>query len=105
MKFLPKSARSHINNAVPQYALCERVTATPTSAHHVRALTGAGMFTSGGADTPALCGAKVAWDTSMLDLADLPGIVERGHATFHLCPACVQVLADTHFGGVLPGVS
>jgi len=79
----------------PRYALCERVTATGTSPHHIRELTDQGMFRGGGADGPAACGAVVAWDTSEVTLEEIPGIVERSHETFHLCKGCVSA--------VLPG--
>ena len=75
----------------PVYALCELVTASPTSPHHIRVLTDAGMKKSGGADTPALCGADVAWDTTSLDLADLPRIIEHNHATYRICQPCADV--------------
>jgi hypothetical protein len=73
-----------------RYALCERVTATGTSPHHIRVLTAAGMLKSGGADTLALCDAKVAWDTSELLLADLPRILANQHASFHVCGPCAK---------------
>lgn len=72
----------------PRLALCERVTATGTSPHHIRELSERGMLTSGGADTLALCGAKVAWDTSELVLTQLPQIIKNGHASFHICVEC-----------------
>lgn len=71
-----------------RYSLCERVTATGTSPHHIRVLTERGMLTSGGADTLALCDAKVAWDTSELNLKDLPRIVANSHESFHICVPC-----------------
>jgi hypothetical protein len=43
------------------HAFCETIAANLT---HIRPLTAAGRKPSGGADTPALCGAKVLWDTA-----------------------------------------
>lgn len=80
------------DSSAPRYSLCERVTATGTSPHHIRILTDAGMFKGGGADTLALCGAKVAWDVSELDLADVPRMVENEHPSFHLCRGCLAAL-------------
>lgn len=38
--------------------------ATSNGTIHLRVLTGSGLKLSGGADTMALCGAQVAWDTA-----------------------------------------
>lgn len=78
----------------PTHALCERVTATELSPHHVRTLTEAGMKPGGGADTLALCGAKVAWDTSAVDLAELPGLVARQRKNYRYCAGCVAAAAE-----------
>lgn len=43
-------------------AFCETNTAGPETPWHIRNLTETGMHLSGGADTLALCGRKVAWD-------------------------------------------
>ncbi|OII27312.1 hypothetical protein [Frigoribacterium sp. MCBA15_019] len=91
MKKLP-SKLATAAPAGPRDALCERVTATGTSPHHVRQLTDQGMFRGGGADGPAACGATVAWDTSEVTLEDIPGMVERSHASFRLCTACVAAV-------------
>jgi hypothetical protein len=42
-----------------KYAYCETISAY---VWHIRPLTKAGLKLGGGADTPALCGAKVLWD-------------------------------------------
>lgn len=73
----------------PEYAICERVTATDTSPRHIRKLTAAGMFPGGGADGLALCGAAVAWDTSAVSPAEVPNIVAHETETYRLCRACV----------------
>jgi hypothetical protein len=73
----------------PGLALCERVAASPTAPHHIRQLTERGMFKGGGADTPALCGAAVSWDTSSVTLDEIPRIVANSHPSYHLCVACV----------------
>ena len=44
------------------YSFCETAHATGSSPWHIRKLTSAGKKLGGGADTPALCGRKVAWD-------------------------------------------
>lgn len=78
----------------PQYALCERVTASPTSPQHIRLLPTGEVFPSGGADGPALCGAKVAWDTRRVLLADVPRIIANQTPTNHLCTLCVTVASQ-----------
>jgi hypothetical protein len=45
-----------------EHAFCETIAASLT---HIRPLTAAGRKPSGGADTPALYGAKALWDTSL----------------------------------------
>ena len=87
-------ARGRAVEQSPAYALCERMTATGTSPHHIRMLTEQGMLKSGGADTLALCEAKVAWDTSALLLADLPRLLENQHASFHICVECGRRALD-----------
>lgn len=88
--FKLKPARSA---PAPVYALCEKVTAGPTTPKHIRLLTGAGMFPGGGADGPSLCGAKVAWDTVPVELADIPRIVANEHECYRFCKACVTAAA------------
>jgi hypothetical protein len=76
----------------PVYAECERVTAGPTSPTHIRQLTEKGRFPGGGADTPALCGAKVAWDLSVIDVTAMPSRVANQHETFRYCGTCLTEL-------------
>ena len=45
-----------------KYAYCETIAAY---VWHIRPLTKVGLKLGGGADTPALCGAKVLWDLSL----------------------------------------
>lgn len=45
-----------------KYSFCETAAATEHTAWHIRELTEKGKKFGGGADTPALCGRKVAWD-------------------------------------------
>lgn len=73
------------------YSECERATATPTSPIHVRRLTATGLHTGGGADTAALCGAKVAWDISAVPLDEIVkrDEVNRGE-TFRYCQGCLE---------------
>ena len=47
---------------LPLHAFCENVAAGSTSPWHIRTLTEEGKKTSGGADTPAMCGHVVHWD-------------------------------------------
>lgn len=44
------------------YAFCETILAGSLSPWHIRKLTERGLKPGGGADSPALCGRKVAWD-------------------------------------------
>ena len=75
--------------SVPEYSLCERVTATDTSPRHIRKVNSGILFRGGGADTPALCGGQVSWDTRALDLADIPNIIANETKTYRLCRSCV----------------
>jgi hypothetical protein len=70
------------------FALCERVTASPGSPHHIRELTEVGMKRGGGADTLALCGAEVAWDTMAVDLSEVPEMVANQHDNYRYCSSC-----------------
>lgn len=72
----------------PRLAFCEFVTAGPQSPIHLRVLSGAGYFPSGGADTMSLCGHQVAWD--------IPGIVnEATLADPRTCRRCVSLCFET----------
>jgi hypothetical protein len=76
-----------------RFALCEHVTASHISPHHIRELTDAGMKPGGGADTLALCGQNVAWDTSEVTLAEIPDRVAHQHANYHYCVLCTAAAA------------
>lgn len=86
------SRRPAARPAKPVYAFCERVTASPISPLHIRELTAVGMKRGGGADTLALCGANVAWDTSTVELADIEQIIARDHSRFRVCTACAAAV-------------
>ena len=45
-----------------RYSFCETALAGSASRWHIRRLTAVGRKLGGGADTPSLCGRKVAWD-------------------------------------------
>jgi hypothetical protein len=81
-------------------AFCERVTATATSPKHIRKLSERGLITGGGADTPALCGAVVAWDTTAVtSLFDLERIQANAHDTYRICQQCLpaaRLLLEDH---------
>jgi hypothetical protein len=47
------------------YSFCERATATAASKWHIRRLTITGKKLGGGADTAAMCGRTVAWDSKV----------------------------------------
>jgi hypothetical protein len=68
-----------------QYAFCERVTAGPTSPWHIRQLTDKGKKLGGGADTPSLCGSKMAWDVNV-DITE--------HHLGHSCKECVRLYRE-----------
>lgn len=72
----------------PRYAYCETVSAGPDTPWHVRQLTDAGMKRSGGADTPALCGREVAWDTIEVDLERVVRNHRRPTGTLRVCAKC-----------------
>ncbi|KQO98381.1 hypothetical protein [Leifsonia sp. Leaf264] len=82
--------------AGPVFAFCERVTATPTSPNHIRQLTEVGMKQGGGADTLALCGAEVAWDTLIVDFDRLPHMLANQHETARYCPTCSEAALQQH---------
>jgi hypothetical protein len=68
---------------------CETAYATGTSPHHIRVLTDEGMKTGGGADTPALCGTDVAWDTSAVaSLEQLEARITHEHPSNRVCVPC-----------------
>jgi hypothetical protein len=61
VKIMPTKGTSD----TPAYSFCETVTAGSSSKWHIRLLTRFGKKLGGGADTPSLCGRKVAWDLSV----------------------------------------
>ena len=65
---------------------CETQYATPLSPEHLRQITAAGPKIGGGADTTALCGRVVAWDTHPATADDV--------ANDRLCPRCATSAAD-----------
>lgn len=72
------------------FAFCERVTASATSPKHIRKLSERGLITGGGADTPSLCGAVVAWDTTAItSLFDLERIQANASDTNRVCQQCL----------------
>lgn len=72
----------------PRFAFCENVTASSTSAFHIRMLSGRGLQPSGSADTMALCGSHVAWD--------VPGIVnEATIADDRTCRRCLMLFLES----------
>jgi hypothetical protein len=75
-----------------RYALCQSDSGTKTSPFHIRSITGAGFKTGGGADTVAVCGAKVDWDRSELFAADLPRTLAMQHRSFVICALCASDL-------------
>lgn len=77
----------------PVYSECETSTAGPTTPTHFRELTAQGKFPSGGADTLALCGRKVAWDLPYnADVKTMPSRVANQHETFRYCDKCLAEL-------------
>lgn len=77
---------------VPQFAECERATAGPTSPFHIRRVNDGKLFPGGGADTLALCGAKVAWDTRAIALDEFADGAKHQHETFRVCSGCLTVV-------------
>jgi hypothetical protein len=77
------------------FAFCEPVTAGSFSRWHIRPLTLQGRKEGGGADTPALCGQKVAWDLGNPDVA---ATLARDRAQdpellHEYCPNCLSQFA------------
>lgn len=72
-----------------QYSFCETVHAV--GPWHIRRLTEKGYCLGGGADTPALCGRKVAWDVSSR-IAVTPNLLKKlaTHDTGYPCATCHQ---------------
>lgn len=85
-EFFPKKTP-----ATTGMAYCERVTASGTSPQHIRKLTVSGLFPNGNADTLALCGAKVAWDTSEVEsLFSLERAQSNSHPSSQICQQCLH---------------
>jgi len=71
-----------------KYSFCETVTAGPNTPWHIRSLSEQGQKLGGGADTPALCGRKVAWDLAVE--------ITESHLT-HCCRRCqIEYLGASH---------
>lgn len=66
---------------MPEYSYCETPTAGSATPWHIRKLTGKGRRLGGGADTPSLCGRKVAWDLT-------PPVVD---GTTRICSGCLAL--------------
>jgi len=64
------------------YSFCETPYAGSLSKWHIRELTSVGQKLGGGADTPSLCGRKVAWDLKV-DITE--------HHLSHACPSCAKL--------------
>ena len=75
---------------MPEYSFCETAWATADSPWHIRPLTSVGRRLGGGADTPALCSIRVAWDR------ERP--VEDGVYGFGICVRC-----KTEYGQITGG--
>jgi hypothetical protein len=90
-EMLPKGHPLHrepeVQTPALRFAFCETITASSISPWHIRRLTSRGKKLGGGADTPALCGRKVAWD---LELE-----VSMHHLT-QCCPKCSQLYREEH---------
>ena len=87
--FLPKKDE---RSFTPQFAECERVTASPTSPFHIRRIVGGKLFPGGGADTAALCGSKVASDTGAVTLDEVVKRAKHQHLTFTYCAGCLAIV-------------
>jgi len=66
----------------PVYSFSETETATGSSSWHIRKLTNQGKKLGGGADTLALCGAKVCWDLNVE--------ITEHHLSQNTCKKCVE---------------
>jgi hypothetical protein len=75
--------------ALARFALCERVTATVMSSHHIRPI-GADETGFPYPRPEALCGAEVAWDTHSINLDTLEDRVAAANSNYWYCPACVE---------------
>ena len=64
-----------------KYSFCESSHAGSFTPWHIRKLTKIGRKLGGGADTPALCGRKVAWDLSWVPHNNLKSS----------CKKCVEI--------------
>ena len=66
------------------FSFCESIHATSNSPWHIRKLTGAGKFVTGGVDTPSLCGlVERGWDLEVdIDVSRYEDLC---------CPKCVEL--------------
>ena len=78
---------------MPQYSFCESSHAGPFSPWHIRKLKEAGRKLGGGADTPSLCGKKVAWDLK----SEVTHIGRALAGGGHVCNECSEVYLDSLF--------
>jgi hypothetical protein len=70
------------------YSYCETVTASGATPWHIRKLTSVGRKLGGGADTPALCGRKVAWDL------EVPVLTSSKTFRDTACKKCVEAFGE-----------
>ena len=77
-----------------EYAFCETIAAATT---HIRTLTDEGRKEGGGADTRALCGAKVLWDTKTPFSID--AVTRWNPWPYALCKQCRACFEREHRRG------
>lgn len=79
---------------VGEMTFCETISASLT---HIRVLGPAGRRPTGGADTPALCEARVLWDTGLTFSHE--AVLDWDPWPYRLCPTCRRVYLETAGGG------
>ena len=84
--------------SVPQFAVCERATATETSPLHLRQLQHSrepNLLVNGGLNLSgvlAACGAEVAWDRRGISREEVVAELPSQHESFHYCRDCLDFL-------------
>lgn len=95
-RLLPGRTVTPAEHTLPEFAFCEPVTATPTSAWHIRRVGEEGLKLGGGIPVAPLCGRESVirgWDlkSEVTVQSVLDGITPReGDGRIFVCRACAS---------------